>query len=331
MTVNRAPDLTGWVPIRLYWHEDQLWVDWGYVGSRPFTAPFFDQEIDACVANPANALFRHQTSIEPLSAMRSELPCCAPTGFVFHLSRCGSTLVSQMLAAVPENIVLSEPSIIDWILRAHVERPNVTDQQRVAWLRDVIYALGQKRSAVARHCFVKFYAWHILALPLIKQAFPDVPWVFMYRDPVEVIVSQRRHPAAQMIPVSSYVRLLGVDWTGNGPLAQDEYCARVLARLGQAAVDQLGCGQGLLLNYNQLPSAVFSALLGHFKVGYSTTNSEKMRAASGFNAKDPKVPFAQDSTEKQEQATDELRQIARQWVSPVYERLEVERERILTR
>ena len=29
--------------------------------------------------------------------------------FVFHVSRCGSTLVSQMLAAVPQHLVLSEP------------------------------------------------------------------------------------------------------------------------------------------------------------------------------------------------------------------------------
>ena len=35
-------------------------------------------------------------------------PGIDPTGFIFHLARCGSTLVSQMLAALPEHIVLSE-------------------------------------------------------------------------------------------------------------------------------------------------------------------------------------------------------------------------------
>jgi hypothetical protein len=37
-----------------------------------------------------------------------------PDGFVFHMSRCGSTLVAQMLAVVPDHVVVSEAEPLDY-------------------------------------------------------------------------------------------------------------------------------------------------------------------------------------------------------------------------
>ena len=34
-----------------------------------------------------------------------------PTGFIFHESRVGSTLVANMLASIPANLVYSEPHV----------------------------------------------------------------------------------------------------------------------------------------------------------------------------------------------------------------------------
>jgi hypothetical protein len=89
----------------------------GYLGARRFTDPFFAQTINPCVRHPADA-FRHQTPLENLGEIVASQPGCRPTGFIFHMSRCGSTLLSQMLAAALENIVLSEAGPIDDILRA---------------------------------------------------------------------------------------------------------------------------------------------------------------------------------------------------------------------
>ena len=44
----------------------------------------------------------------------------APSLFLFHVSRCGSTLISQMLAALPQNVVISEAGPMDAILRSHL-------------------------------------------------------------------------------------------------------------------------------------------------------------------------------------------------------------------
>ena len=80
-------------------------VDWGCLGKERFTDPLFEQTIDVCLRHPFNLLFRHQTPIELLGEVAATFPMVPPSGFIFHLSRCGSTLVSQMLAALPQNIV----------------------------------------------------------------------------------------------------------------------------------------------------------------------------------------------------------------------------------
>ena len=36
---------------------------------------------------------------------------------------------------------------------------------------------------------MKFSSWNVLYLPLVRAAFPVVPWVFVYRHPVEVMVA----------------------------------------------------------------------------------------------------------------------------------------------
>jgi len=57
---------------------------------------------------PFNQLFCDRTPLAALGDYAASNPGIAPDGFIFHVSRCGSTLVSQMLAALPDSIVLSE-------------------------------------------------------------------------------------------------------------------------------------------------------------------------------------------------------------------------------
>src|SRR4051812_22673696 len=102
-----------WIPIRLYRRDDEPTIDWCHFGERSFSDPFFSQTVERCLRSPFNLLFRHQTSIEVLEEVTAAYPGVPPTGFIFHVSRCGSTLVSQMLASLPRNIVISEASIID--------------------------------------------------------------------------------------------------------------------------------------------------------------------------------------------------------------------------
>ncbi len=173
--------LSSWVPIEVYWHHTQLMVDWCYMGNRRFTEPFFEQTINALLRHPFNLLFRHQTPIDGLAELQAVQPGVPPAGFIFHMSRCGSTLIAQLLAALPQCIVLSEAGPIDTVVRAHHHHPGISDDQRCVWLRSLLGALAQRRHEQEQHFVIKFDSWNIMDLPIIRRAFPTVPWVFVYR------------------------------------------------------------------------------------------------------------------------------------------------------
>ncbi len=219
--------LDGWVPIRFYWEEAEPKVDWCYLGTRRFTEPLFAETIDSAMRLPFNLAFRRQTSVEVLLERQAQHPGLRPSGFIYHMSRCGSTLLAQMLAALPQNIVLSEAGPIDGVVGAHRRDSSVKDSQRCAWLRAMISALGQPRNGET-HLFIKLDCWHTLDLPLIRQAFPEVPWIFLYRDPVEVLVSQVRERGSQTVPGMIDPAALGIDLATAYRMSAAEYCGSLV-------------------------------------------------------------------------------------------------------
>jgi gluconate kinase len=298
-----------------------MMVDWCYVGNRRFTEPFFEQTINALLRHPFNLLFRHQTPIDGLAELQAVQPGVPPAGFIFHMSRCGSTLIAQLLAALPQCIVLSEAGPIDTVVRAHHHDPGISDDQRCVWLRGLLDALAQRRHEQEQHLVVKFDSWNIMDLPIIRRAFPTVPWVFVYRDPLEVLVSHSRQRGSQMVPGIIDPRVFGFNPAAIAHLSLDEYGAQVLGKLCQAAAEHLQAGTGQLVAYRHLPELVWSALLDVFGVEHSAGDVERMRHAARWHAKNPSLHFAKDTAAKQAAGTDELRRLAAQWVEPAYTRL----------
>src|SRR5207248_6923141 len=112
-----------------------------------------DLTIERHLRQPFHHVFRFQTPIESLGEWYAASPGVAPTGFIFHQSRSGSTLVGQMLSALEQNIVLSEPLPIDAVLRAHVRNASVSEEQRAQWLRWMVSALAQRRAGSEEHLY----------------------------------------------------------------------------------------------------------------------------------------------------------------------------------
>jgi hypothetical protein len=318
----RAEDLRNWIPVRVYWREGAPMVDWCYMGNARFIEPFFDVTVSVQMRDNFSLLFRHHTPIHHLAGIVEQSPRLEPTGFIFHMSRCGSTLVAQMLAALQENIVISEAPPIDSVLNAHNSNPSVTDEQRLTWLRLMIGAMGRKRSGRERGFFVKFDSWNTFDIDLIERAFPDVPWIFLYRDPVEVMVSQMRKPGSQMIRGVMNRLLPGLAVMEALQMPGEEYCARVLARFCETALDRSDRRNALFVNYNRLPGAVTGEIARHFGISFSDEEAAKMTAAANFDAKTPRMPFASDSQSKREGATDAVHAAADAWLWPLYKRLE---------
>jgi hypothetical protein len=325
MTVS-ADRYANWMPIRMYWESGRPMVDWCYIGAARFVDPFFDETVEKVLRRPFSLLFRRQTSIEALSELQAVDPGISPSGFIFHMSRCGSTLVSQMLASVSRNIVLSEAGPIDAVLRSGFRASSITDDHKIEWLRGIVSALARKRCAREERLFIKFDAWHVLHLPLIERAFPGVPWIFVYRDPVEVVASHQKQPGAQVMPAALPPPLFGLALAGAVSMPQGGYASHVLACICHAAL-QYRSDRGLLVNYTQLPHGVFSDVLEHFGVAYVEDDVERMRSAARFDAKAPSQVFTSDTTAKQSALQPHVRAVVERAVMPLYEELEAVRTR----
>jgi hypothetical protein len=322
-----AKDFSGWIPIRVYRENLSLMVDWGYLGTRRFTKPFFNQTVDECVRHPADTLFRHQTPLEQLGEIMSSQPGVPPTGFIFHMSRCGSTLISQMLAAVPENIVLSEPAPLDTILRAHFQNPEITEEERVRWLQWLVGTWAWRRQPAEKNLFIKFDSWHTPFLPLIQRAFPGVPWIFVYREPLEVMVSQSRRRGGHVIPGALEPQLFGWEPAMTAQMSLLEYGARVLANICGAALTHIQGGNGKLVNYRQLPDSIWPALMDYWQLKFSPDATTSMIAAARMDARNPKLTFQPDAQAKIAMAAPELRALTHQWLDDIYQQLESGRRR----
>ena len=316
----------GWVPIDIYASGSRPLVEWCFVGNRRFTEPFFSKTIEDCIQHPFNLLFRHQTPIETLREWSELQPGLDPSGFIFHSSRCGSTLISQMLAELPRNVVISEARPIDAVLRAHLRDKSITDPKRIEWLRWLVSAIGQKRSGVEEHLFIKFDSWNVVELKLIKQAFPAVPWVFVYREPFDVLVSHlTRYRGLHMIPGAIDPELFALDSNQVTQIEPEEYCAQVLGQIYRAGAEGSDQTNGLLVHYHELPGAVTSRIAEHFRLNLTERECDRLAARSQFDAKNPTIRFVNEAATTNRRVSDQVRVMAERWVVPWYEQLQARR------
>jgi len=307
-----------WLPIQIAVTNNDVVVDWAYFGAAPITDPFFEGSIRRALARPFNSLFRYRTSLTDfLGHAEAARQSLRPNGFIFHMSRCGSTLVSQMLAGLPRTVVISEAAPIDTIVQFSRARPN-PPVAHDDMLRAIVAAFGRRRAGDETRYFIKLDAWHALALPLFVRTFPDVPWLFLYRDPVEVLVSQERERGSQMVPGIVAPGIYGLE--EYAALPDIEYCARVLAKICGAAAAQ--AGKGVFVNYRDLPGAVAPRILPHFGLVADETERGLMRRTARLDAKNPQAEFTTDSAFKQGEADARLRAIAEQHLGAIYAQLE---------
>lgn len=306
-----------WLPIGVTAAPGAIAVDWARFGAEPLREPFYEELLRRALRLPFNRAMRYRTSLHDLVAQADTMASVAPAGFIFHMSRCGSTLVAQMLAALEDSIVISEAPPLDAVVQLG---RTLAPDDAVRALRAMIAALGRKRSGGERRYVVKLDCWHTLALPLFRRAFPDVPWVFLYRDPVEVLVSQMRQRGMQMVPQYLPPRFYGI---ADADATMDEdYCARVLGVICRAVLDHHPTGGGLVLNYSALPDAVSTAILPHFGMTCSEAERESMRQMAQHDAKSPSQLFAGDAEAKRQAATAKTRFAAERHLREVYDGLE---------
>jgi hypothetical protein len=132
---------------------------------------------------------------------------------------------------------------------------------------------------------LKLRSWNTLFADVVSEAFPDTPWVFGVRNPVEVGVSIERRPPTWMRarqsptnPFLPYARL-----HGNVDTAETYFASMLAAFYG--SVDAIQLERGLLIDYPELPDAVWGRVCPHFRLTLQPEACVRMQAASLLYAK----------------------------------------------
>lgn len=316
--METAASLAGWVPVLARVDDGQLRLELARLGAVRFTRPFFTDTVAPLVQQPFHATFRRVVGLQEAGRWLAANPPLPLGGLIFHVSRCGSTLASQWLGASPRHRVLSEPPPLDVALRGGGAA--VGDDERIAWLRATVGLMAQRGDPREERCFVKLDCWHAWHLPLLRRAFPGVPWIFMTRDPVEVIVSHLRMPGAQMVPGMLGLTAPGLDPQTAWSTPREEYIARMLGSICQAALDGLD-GHARVVDYSALPGALDAVVAPHFGLRPDADDAALMAVALQRDAKNPAADFQPDTGAKQAEATAAARAAADRWVRPLHDRL----------
>lgn len=308
---------------------------------------------------------------------RGENMAIQPTGFIFHESRCGSTALANALAySTPRFRVYSEPSptleslsICDHGSGANSDYNNIrcSRDAAVKFFQDVLYIMGRKGNLqqsndknAETHLFFKFQSSVTPSIDIVQEAFPKIPWVFVYRSPVQVLVSntvhnpryehhQFRHSSKRVTPHCLRTQrrpskgfLSHVFFNHNlkryaiRKLPNEEYCALYLSYICQSIINkfknELNIDQrmmGYVLNYDNLFKDFTGQVLPlHFNITLTDKEKARMNEISRMYSKsrNDKIGHRQwydDSKDKDTKATKLVRDASKTYLEPTYQQLEV--------
>lgn len=311
-------DLKGWLPVDAVVVEGRPGLLWMEMSGVELVEPFFQQTVERAKRDKREERF---TEFDVLLQVEKELDSVQPSGFIFHSSRCGSTLVANACRAVSNSIVLSEANAIDKLIARFITDADnsVKESLYSVFLRGVVHALAQRRTGNEQHLFIKFACCSFAQFERIKRIWPNVPWLFLYRDPVETIVSNMRDVPPWLIDTDRRV-LSSIINSDAGEMSLEERCARTIGSLYSTAYN-LANSNSMLLNYNQLSVPVIASILKFFNVNPSNEELETITRTSGVYSKGARA-FMPDTDTKQKLASDLIREMSERWANESYRLLE---------
>ena len=299
-------------------------LTWMNMSDVELREPFFQQTVDRVRDEEPwrGDLF---TEFDALLQLDQFLPRVRPAGFIFHSSRCGSTLLANACRALDDSIVLSEANVIDKLVARFITDAGddpVKSSLYSVLLRAAVNALAYSDRVTEPRVFVKFSCCGVSQLERIARIWPDVPWVFLYRDPVETIVSNMTTVPAWLVDEDRRIlaHVTGTTPAAISEMSLEELCARSIGSF-YATAHGVANGNCMLLNYNEL--SVID-VLKFFNVSPSAEELERITSGSRSYSKEVSGgrEFVPDAEAKQNSASNSVRQFAQQFAIGPYQLLE---------
>ena len=301
---------------------------WMQMADVSFNEPFFQQTVDRVRAEHPERTERF-TEFDALLQFDQILPRVEPAGFIFHSSRCGSTLLANACRSLTNSIVLSEPYPIDKLVTRFITDAHdpVKEATYSVFLRAVVNALAQSSKETEQRVFIKFSCCSVSQLERISRIWPRVPWVFLYRDPIETIVSNVTNPPAWLLDEDRRIlaHITGTSTAQVIEMSLEELCARSIGSFFSTA-HTLANDNSMLLNYNQLSLSVISNVLRFFGVEPTAAEINAINNRTRVYSKNVQDrPFVSDVETKRQNASESVRDVAERWANGPYSLLESKR------
>jgi hypothetical protein len=332
-------------------------VDWPLHKADPSTYPMFRDLLDhSSECNEAHRI--HKVDIRALANQAryydeqaaasagedASVHALDVTAFVFHESRCGSTLTANLLAAMnpAQHRVYSEaPPPMKALFQICGEDYSVCSKETAAAiLQDVVYLMSRSNDATETRVFFKIPSAGTRNIDVFTHAFPTTPYLFVYREPVQVIMSHFKDgvETAKCVvqrhtPPSSVVKTVQkYDTARVGTLAKalssPDYCAAHLGSITETAVLHM-TPFGTPINYVDLPASLYTDVLPYILNVPSLTDEQlvRMQAVATVYSKNRggmvmTGSFESDSVKKERMASPEVRLAAATYLTPSFAALE---------
>uniref|UniRef100_A0A7S2S3F9 Sulfotransferase domain-containing protein n=1 Tax=Eucampia antarctica TaxID=49252 RepID=A0A7S2S3F9_9STRA len=318
-------------------------VDWSLHKNDPAAHPMFRflvQKSPGC-AKPVNVNFKEIVDkVKEFDKTNNgnDVHVMAPKGFVFHESRCGSTLVANSLAAMDpsKNRVYSEsPPPLEVLKSCGLHKGACGGgDQAIQLFRDVVYMMGRTNDAKEQNLFFKIQSVGTKYIDIARMAFPEVPWIFVYRDPVQVMMSHlkygphRANCVRQLsIPPTHLKTILDGKGLTKKKMTPEHQCAIHLNTLCESAVSSLQSSPsyGKAVNYNLLPGILVDSIVPeHFGVPLSSADRARITEISSTysKGKGEAIEWKEDSSEKEKNASVEVKSAADLFLYESFRKLE---------
>lgn len=279
-----------WLPHSYHVRSQRL--RWCLPDGAP-TEPFHDEYLSRCGQRiTLNQLVRPRTSLKALAACAAHVPRAEPAGFIFHLSRCGSTLLSGCLSELDGAAVFSESPVLTEVLLD----PALSPQEKQAHVRRL---MDLKASVFpGRRVVVKWNAWDTFHAPLLRAAYPAVPVVALVRDPLEILASHHAQAGRHMSGDPSLAAVAPV-FAAPEPASVLEHRMRVLEALMEALPALRAMpGAAVYLDYRQWHDDTVPQVAAMFGLRCDEHEQGRIGLRMRHHAKLPGTRFEPDGARK---------------------------------
>lgn len=263
---------------------------------EPFSEPFFDDTISRLRSAPKNQRrFKSLAAVELLPAWAAAIRINrSPTAIIFHVSRCGSTLLSQLLALRAAHMVLSELPFLDAMLRLPYINTTVSTERAASLAHAALQLYVHSSVEQPTHIFLKSDSWHLHFYEALRKLYPAVPFILLYRDPWEVLQSQQRRRGMQSVPGLIEPAIFGFTAGEDAETDLDVYMASVLKTyfekmIAIASVDKTS----VLVNYNEGALAAMHKIAEATGLKLDAAYLEAISVRAGYHGKYPGELFAE--------------------------------------